>query len=250
MLSPPLSCHSFPFPSIVESLPLPAHQQPSPHYTHLHGTAKEDPTSTVAGEKGSNPRVAWTTSPRSTLIACLGFTVTVPIMTHYVLAFWQSHLLLSKKICSKFHTTHKNWFLGHNLFRAQPLLTYDVILHEYTWCSMYTSFSLISFNRAVIQIYFIPMRIYGLCLSMSQFSDTIFNDTCIIKVNTSNHFWFHHCQADFSYFVLRAEWKAVIFCVILQSHLGPIELIGKLKTYWDVLIRELTSFSRLIFPIW
>lgn len=103
-----------------------------------------------------------------------------------------------KKICSKFHTIHINWFLGHNQFRAQPLLAYDVILHEYTWCSMYTSFSLISFNRAVIQIYFIPMRIYGLCLSMSQFSDTVFNDTCIIKVNTSNHFWFHRCQADFS----------------------------------------------------
>lgn len=66
---------------------------------------------------------------------------------------FDNYICSYQKICSKFHTTHKNWFLGHNMFRAQALLAYDVIL------ALDTSYSLISFTRAAIQMYFIPMGI-------------------------------------------------------------------------------------------
>lgn len=127
------------------------------------------------------------------------------------------HLCSYQKICSKFHATHKNWFLGHNLVRGQVLLAYDVTL------PLDTGLSLISFNRAAIQMYFILRGIYALCLSMSQSSDVVVHVKRKMAGKASIHFSFT-TAGQTSISLIFCSNREVESChlhyIILQSQAG------------------------------
>lgn len=149
LLPPPNHSLSILFSPILQS-----YSHPSTTFSTQFYIPVEQPMRTAISlqpEKESNPSVVWivpstTPHPPAALLTprlsfVVNHSVMRPLWANQVGWPCDNPICFYQKICSNFHTPHKNRLWWHHVFRAQPLLIEDVNF------ALDPSFTLVSFNK-------------------------------------------------------------------------------------------------------